>query len=192
MTKRDPQIAAHLEWIGFVRPTGLVVSAPALVKAGVILNRHDSEGQRLLRECLENGAHPFQDGTQDGDALLLDFRVFAEKVLGWSFSSKGFAGTAETPIPTELEVPVPESGDVLAPDFAVRSEPLKDSLPVMTTPDGGQGRRLLTMATSGQHLRPRPGLRPKDLRRAWVGDVAPRPNGKAAKANPCNSGVVVQ
>ena len=50
----------------------------------------------------------------------------------------GFAGTAETPIPTELEVPVPESGDVLAPHFAVRSEPLKDSLPVMSTPGGGQ------------------------------------------------------
>ena len=138
MAKRDPQIAAHLEWIGFVRPTGLVVSAPALVKAGVILNRHDSEGQRLLRESLANGAHPFQDGTKDGDPLLTDFRVFAEKVLGWGFSPKGFAGTAETPIPTELEVPVPESGDVLAPHFAVRSEPLRDSLPVMTTPGGGQ------------------------------------------------------
>ena len=138
MAKRDPQIAAHLEWIGFVRPTGLVVSAPALVKAGVILNRHDSEGQRLLRECLENGAYPFQDETKDGDPLLPDFRVFAEKVLGWGFSPKGFAGTAETPIPTELEVPVPESGYVLGPHFAVRSEPLKDSLPVMSTPGGGQ------------------------------------------------------
>ena len=28
MPKRDPHIDAHLEWIGFVRPTGLVVSAP--------------------------------------------------------------------------------------------------------------------------------------------------------------------
>ena len=29
----DPNIAAHLEWLGFVQPTGLVVSAPALVRA---------------------------------------------------------------------------------------------------------------------------------------------------------------
>ena len=29
--KIDPAILAHLEWIGFVRPTGLVVSAPALL-----------------------------------------------------------------------------------------------------------------------------------------------------------------
>jgi hypothetical protein len=41
MAKLDPQIVAHLEWIGFVRPTGLVVSAPALVRAGAILDRRD-------------------------------------------------------------------------------------------------------------------------------------------------------
>ena len=28
VAERAPQIDAHLEWIGFVRPTGLVVSAP--------------------------------------------------------------------------------------------------------------------------------------------------------------------
>ena len=36
MAKLDPEILAQLEWIGFVRPTGLVVSAPALVRAGAI------------------------------------------------------------------------------------------------------------------------------------------------------------
>ena len=33
MATLDPQVVAHLEWIGYVRPTGLVVSAPALVHA---------------------------------------------------------------------------------------------------------------------------------------------------------------
>ena len=51
MAIRDPQIDAHLEWIGFVRPTGLVVSAPALVRAGAVLPR-DPEGQRRLRACV--------------------------------------------------------------------------------------------------------------------------------------------
>src|SRR5439155_24719380 len=51
-SKLDPEIVAHLEWIGFVRPTGLVVSAPALVRAGAILDRRDTEGQRLLRACV--------------------------------------------------------------------------------------------------------------------------------------------
>ena len=50
MPKLDPQVLAHLEWLGFVRPTGLVVSAPALVRAGAILDRRDLEGQRRLRE----------------------------------------------------------------------------------------------------------------------------------------------
>ncbi len=36
-SKLDPEIVAHLEWLGFVRPVGLVVSAPALVHAGAIL-----------------------------------------------------------------------------------------------------------------------------------------------------------
>jgi len=130
MARRDPQIASHLEWIGFVRPTGLVVSAPALVKAGVILNRHDREGQQLLRECLANGA----SASQGDDTLLPDFRVFAKKVLGWGFSPKGFAGTAEAPIPAELAEPIPESGDVLTPDFAVRREPVKPTRTAQSAP----------------------------------------------------------
>ena len=43
MAKLDPQILAHLEWMGFVQPTGLVVSAPALVRAGAISFK-DSNG----------------------------------------------------------------------------------------------------------------------------------------------------
>ena len=108
--KRDPDIAAHLEWIGFVRPTGLVVSAPALVQAGVILDRRDREGQDRLRECL-NPAEP--------EPCLADFRTFAEAVLGWRFSANGYAGTADAPLPADLEMPVAETGEVLRPTFAV-------------------------------------------------------------------------
>ena len=49
MARPDPQILRHLEWLGFVQPSGLVVSAPALVRAGAILDRQDAEGQRRLR-----------------------------------------------------------------------------------------------------------------------------------------------
>ena len=115
MPKRDPQIDAHLEWIGFVRPTGLVVSAPALVRAGAVLPR-DPEGQRRLRACVaERRVRP--DG--EPEPWLPDFRAFAASVLGWSFSPKGYAGTAESPIPPELETPLQEGGEVLRPDFAV-------------------------------------------------------------------------
>ena len=123
MARLDPQVAAHLEWIGFVRPTGLVVSAPALVRAGVILNRRDVEGQRLLRECVAEGA------DDRAGPPLPDFRAFAESVLGWNFSPKGYAGTPDAPIPNQLEVQLPEGRGTFRPDFAVRAEPLKSPIP---------------------------------------------------------------
>ena len=62
-SKLDPEIVAHLEWIGFVRPTGLVVSAPALVRAGAILDRRDAEGQRLLRACVAERVFDVKEGA---------------------------------------------------------------------------------------------------------------------------------
>ncbi len=117
MAKVDPQILAHLEWIGFVRPTGLVVSAPALVRAGAILDRRDVEGQRLLRACTAEREFDPKEGAV---AWLPDFRAFATSVLGWSFSPKGYAGTPDSPIPPELEVAVSGHEETLRPDLAVR------------------------------------------------------------------------
>ena len=126
MPKRDPHIDAHLEWLGFVRPTGLVVSAPALVRAGAILPR-DPEGQRLLRACVaERLFHP----DREPEPWLPDFRTFASSVLGWNFSPKGYAGTDDSPIPPELETPLEEGGEILRPDFAVRErDPREDASP---------------------------------------------------------------
>ena len=136
MAKLDPQVAAHLEWIGFVRPTGLVVSAPALVRAGVILNRRDVEGQRLLRDCVVEKA---DDRAPAGlGPRLPDFRAFAESVLGWSFSPKGYAGTPEASVSSELEVQLPESGGVFRPDFAVRAEPLRTTPAQAADPSTGE------------------------------------------------------
>src|SRR5207247_2282028 len=116
-----------LEWIGFVRPTGLVVSAVALARAGAILDRRDAEGQRLLRACVEERAFHPKEGPVPH---LPDFRAFAESVLGWSFSPKGYAGTAESPVPPELEVPLPDYGETLRPDYAVRElEPKEGASP---------------------------------------------------------------
>ena len=140
MPKRDPQIDAHLEWIGFVRPTGLVVSAAALVRAGAVLPR-DSEGQRRLRACVaERRFRP--DG--EPEPWLPDFRAFAASVLGWSFSPKGYAGTAESPIPPELETPLQEGGEVLRPDFAVRERDPRD--------DGSRWQLLVKVIEPGDDL----------------------------------------
>ena len=117
MAQLGPEIMAHLEWLGFVRPTGLVVSAPALVRAGAILDRRDSDGQRLLQACV---AERTFDSAEGAVAYLLDFRAFAQSVLGWSFSPGGYAGTGENPIPDVLEVALPDYHETLRPDFAVR------------------------------------------------------------------------
>ena len=115
MAKLDPNVLAHLEWIGFVRPTGLVESAPALVRAGAILDRRDAEGQLRLAACLET------ESVEDTDVVFVpDFRSFAESVFDWNFSPKGYAGTPESPIPSELEIVLPDYEETLAPDYAVR------------------------------------------------------------------------
>jgi len=123
MARVDPLILAHLEWIGFVRPTGLVVSAPALVRAGAILDRRDADGQRLLRAAAEERIVDPKIGPV---SYLPDFRSFASSVLDWSFSPRSFAGTDESPIPSELEAPLADYGETLRPDFAVREPEPKD------------------------------------------------------------------
>ena len=125
--KIDPEVLAHLEWLGFVQPTGLVVSAPALVRAGAVLDRRDAEGQRLLANCT---AERTVDPEAGPEPYRPDFEPFARSVLGWSFSPKFYAGTEESPLPPELEVALPEFEETLRPDFAVREpEPDGDGLP---------------------------------------------------------------
>ncbi|MBI1849413.1 MAG: N-6 DNA methylase [Planctomycetes bacterium] len=123
MAKIDPYVLAHLEWIGFVRPTGLVVSATALSRAGAVLERVDAEGQRLLRACVVERTF---DPKQGPEPYLADFGAFARTVLGWSFSPKLYAGTPEVPIPPELVFALPDYQDALRPDFAVREPDPQD------------------------------------------------------------------
>jgi hypothetical protein len=127
MARVDPQILAHLEWLGFVKPTGLVVSAPALARAGAILDRRDVEGQRLLRAATAERTFDPKEGPAP---WLPDFRAFARSVLGWSLAPEGYAGTTESPIPPELEVAVAGFEETLRPDLAVRElEPAAGTAP---------------------------------------------------------------
>ena len=126
MPTPDPNTRAHLEWLGFIQPNGLVVSAPALVKAGALLNRQDAVGQSRLLGCV---GERVLDPTRGPEPYLPDFGAFAADVLGWGFSPRGYAGTQENPIPAELEVPLPDYGVTLRPDFAVRERNPRDGEP---------------------------------------------------------------
>jgi len=139
MAKLDPSVLAHLEWIGFVRPTGLVVSAPALTRAGAILDRSDVHGQRLLVSCVEERVFDPDEGPVD---FIPDFFAFAREVLGWSFSPKGYVGMDGAVIPSELEVPLPDYGETLRPDLAVKERDPSDDAPewqlLVTLLDAGE------------------------------------------------------
>src|SRR5262249_7355808 len=140
MTNVDATVFAHLEWLGYVRPRGLVVSAPALVRAGAILDQRDAEGQRLLRARLhadapglgtvrERATIPYNAAGENADLGIANFPAFAGSVLGWHFSPKGYAGTPESPIPPDLAVALPDAGETLRPDYAVRELEPQDGAP---------------------------------------------------------------
>jgi len=142
MAKPDPAIIAHQEWIGFIQPTGLVVSAHALVRAGAILNRADTEGQLRLRACVETGT--LGEGRED-EPWIPGFRQFAESVLGWTFSDKWYVGTEAHPVPPELIKVLPEYGETLQPDFAVRE-------PDASSGDDPQWQLLVRILAPGEDL----------------------------------------
>ena len=155
MPAQDPNTRAHLEWLGFIQPNGLVLSAPALVKAGAILNRQDAEGQALLDGCLHQQA--VLPGP-DSEPCVRDFRAFAGTVLGWGFSPKGYAGTEEVPVPDDLAVVLSDYGETLTPDFAVRErDPQNGASPwqlLVQVLDTGQDFDKATTDSSGLEASP--------------------------------------
>ncbi len=111
MAKASPVVLAHQEWLGFVQPTGLVVSPMALERAGIVLPRNDRDSQLRLQAVT--------DGLDSSAPRIRDFEVFARTVLRWSWTTPHFAGTADHPIPDELRHHLEDYEETLAPDFAV-------------------------------------------------------------------------
>ncbi|WP_018526293.1 Eco57I restriction-modification methylase domain-containing protein [Alkalispirochaeta alkalica] len=114
----DPHVLAHNEWLGFVRPTGLVVSSSALIRMGVILDRRGREAQQLLQQVVSKP-----------DQVVPTFSEFAETVLGWDLNSRYYLGTESQPIPDELAVHLPDYNETLRPDFAVLERDPREGAP---------------------------------------------------------------
>ena len=135
MARLETPVLDHLEWLGYAQPTGLVVSASALVKSNAILNRHDADGQRRLQEATTLRPIPGQD---EPAPILSDFVAFASSVLGWNWSPKGYAGSVESPIPDELVLHLPDHDATITPNYAVgdrRGEAPDWQLLVIVWPD---------------------------------------------------------
>ena len=113
---KDPEQLAHLEWLGYVQPVGLVVSIPALLSAQAQVNRNIAPDHQRFLSCLP------RDRRDNVIAEIRDFRQFTQQVLGWEAEDL-------IPIPdvstlpddlTELEVVLPEYHETLRPTYVVR------------------------------------------------------------------------
>ncbi|MBI5764263.1 MAG: N-6 DNA methylase [Planctomycetes bacterium] len=108
---QDPEILAHLEWLGFVQPVGLVVSIPALTQAQAYVNKNIIPDHQRFLACMPE--------DERADRRITDFPTFTRTVLGWEAAD--LLGTPDGgPVPDSLEVALPEYGETLKPTYAVR------------------------------------------------------------------------
>lgn len=110
-----PESLAHLEWLGYIQPVGLVVSIPALLSAQAQVNRNIAPDQARFLACLP------RDASDNPVPELTDFRQFAQQVLGWRESDLDEVIPGD-PRFSSLEAVLPEYGETLRPTGAVGSE----------------------------------------------------------------------
>ena len=128
MPRVSPALTAHRNWLALIRPTGLVVAAPALARAAGALPERDVEGQRRLRE--------WRDGFAAGapSSPRTAFRTFAESVLDWAFSPRWYCEADADGAFAAPTVALPEYGETLAADFAVREPDAPETTPAEGAP----------------------------------------------------------
>ncbi len=112
----DPELRAHQDWIGMVQPIGLVVSATALVEAGVFVNQNViGEQQALLRLVRKETVRGNGAAVPEEREYVADLSALCTEVLRWRPEDLA-------PAPPGLEVPLPNYGETLTPTFAVPND----------------------------------------------------------------------
>lgn len=121
---RTPEELAHIEWLGYVQPVGLVVSIPALLAAQAHVNRNIIPDHQRFLACLPH----------DGDKpvpVLEDFGQFTRSVLGWREADLESVTPGDARH-SALEVALPEYNETLRPTHVVRElQPKDDTHPWM-------------------------------------------------------------
>ncbi len=107
---------AHQEWLGYLQPSGLVVSATALVAAQAFPQKNIIPEQQKLLELV---------GEND-PASLDDFPRFTREFLGWEAGDLA-GGPSGPELPEILERALPEYGETLRPSYAVPDPENPDS-----------------------------------------------------------------
>lgn len=109
---KDPAILVHQEWLGYVQPSGLVVSIPALIEARAYVNRNISPDHQRFLSALPT--------DRDGEpvAEIANFPEFAHTVFGWA--TEDLYGAPGAPaLPNTIEAPLPAYGETLRPTYAL-------------------------------------------------------------------------
>ena len=124
---RDPELTAHLEWLGYIQPVGLVVSAPALLQAQAHVNSNVIPQHQRFLACLP------VDKDDEAIPQIEDFPAFVRQVLDWTESDLvAFDEAAKSGIDVScLEVVLPEYNETLRPTWIVpefKSASAKSSL----------------------------------------------------------------
>jgi ABC-type uncharacterized transport system YnjBCD ATPase subunit len=115
----DPEFRAHQEWLGFLQPTGLVVSTPALLAMQTYVQHNIIPEQQVLLGLVQQAkivSGP--DGHKEEQPIIPDLPAFCTQFFGWRPSDiAGMAGNLE--LPETLKVVLPDYGETLSADYAV-------------------------------------------------------------------------
>jgi hypothetical protein len=118
--QKDPALADHLAWLGYVQPDGLVVSAPALVDAQAIIDRAQlGDLQRRFSEHVTSLRLTGSD-TGDTEPAIENMQRLITGFLGWPYNL--LVGVDPScPLPESLYVALPEFQETLHPSWAVKN-----------------------------------------------------------------------
>src|SRR5215813_4618114 len=96
---KDPELLAHLEWLGYVQPVGLAVSPAALIDGQAHVDRNVADVQERFK--LFAGEVPV--GDSEPAAAVTTLRGLLCEVFGWRPSDLRGSPGAE-PVPEALSV----------------------------------------------------------------------------------------
>ena len=112
---KDPELSAHIEWLGYIQPVGLVVSPPALVQAQAHINRNVIPQHQRFIGCLP------VDKDDEPLPVIDDLPKLVREVLDWQdtdlihFDDAVRAGHDVN----GLEIVLPEYNETLRPTWIV-------------------------------------------------------------------------
>ena len=120
--KKTPELLAHLEWLGYIQPVGLVVSAPALLNAQAHINANVVPEHRRFLDSLR------KNEDDETIAEITDFHSFVQSVFGWEREDLRKLPLDSLPADFNgLEIVLPEYNETLRPTYVVPAfEPADD------------------------------------------------------------------